>query len=196
MGGYGSGSWRDRGAGRCDDHFRIDLAYLRRQRLLKPWQSGRLRWSRGGEETGSVGFLVLGNALRLNYRTRAWGDDDWTPVEEDIPLVRTATRFGGSRQWFQCLSCRRRCRVLYSAGRFRCRRCLRLTYESQYEKPWGRAISRAQKVRQRLGGDGGMDDAFPPRPKGMHWRTYHRLLKADEAADRLWGVLVARWLRI
>jgi hypothetical protein len=28
-----------------------------------------------------------------------------------------------------------------------------------------------------------MDEGFPPKPKGMHWRTYRRL----KAADNIWA---------
>ena len=31
---------------------------------------------------------------------------------------------------------------------------------------------RAQRIRMKLGGSGSLGDPFPPRPKGMHKRTY------------------------
>jgi hypothetical protein len=48
-------------------------------------------------------------------------------------------------------------------------------------------MTRAQNVRVRLGGSGSMDECFPPKPKGMHWRTYRRLEADDEAADNIWA---------
>jgi len=62
---------------------------------------------------------------------------------------------------------------------------------------WDRTLRRANKIKQRLGGDPGMASPFPPKPKGMWWRTYHRQrerafedeMRADEAfalrAERL-----------
>jgi hypothetical protein len=51
-----------------------------------------------------------------------------------------------------------------------------------------RGISKAQKICARLGGDMSLGDFFPPKPKGMHWRTYERLCQraeqAEEQADR------------
>lgn len=91
-----------------------------------------------------------------------------------------------------CPACNRRCRILYGPGsRFLCRRCGDLKYETQYEPDFARAATRALKIRERLGGRCGIDDPFPPKPKGMHWRTYQRLEAEEEALQRSWALGIA-----
>ena len=153
-----------------------------------------LRWSRGGHETGSIRLECHVDGVRLVYRQQAHLGAAWVAVNEFIPLIETATRFGGRRQWFQCLSCQRRCRILYGGAYFRCRRCLDLKYDTQYEPAFARAATRALKIRERLGSQGGIDDPFPDKPKGMHWKTYDRLQFEDDRLRDAWASgIIAKW---
>ncbi len=171
----------------------IDLAWLGRRKLLNPGQWSTLTWSRRGQTTGSIRLEVFQSAVRLVYRHRPSGGD-WQDVSEWVPLVETETPFGGRRQWFECVSCRARCRILYGGGRFRCRRCRRLRYESQYEPPFARAATRALKIRERLGDRSGIDDPFPPKPKHMRWKTYERLETEYDRLNDAWAVgIMARF---
>jgi hypothetical protein len=168
----------------CEHYNHLDLAWLRRQKLLTPGTSSSINWSTGGRPSGSIRIQVGMNAVRLVYRTRTPGEE-WEDMSEVVRFRETGTRFGGRRRWFACPGCGRACRVLFGGGRFLCRRCHGLQYKSQRESGWSRAISRAQKIRTRLHGSASLLEPFPARPKHMQHRTYRRLRALDA---RLLGV--------
>jgi hypothetical protein len=172
---------------KCEDYRSVDLAWLRRKGYLRIGYSGSITWSRGGSVTAWIRYRVEGHGLRLIYRTRRSGADEWRDIDELFPFIYTATNFAGRRQWLQCLSCRKGCRVLFGGSYFRCRRCHGLKYEAQYEPRWLSGTSRAQKIRERYGGSGSLDEPFPEKPKGMHWRTYDRLTAQDERLTAIWA---------
>ena len=197
MGGRGSGRPASYGftVNKCHEYHSIDLAWLHRKKLLNVGRWSTLTWSRAGHETGSIRVECLIEGVRLVYRRRDRGDS-WEDVREFVPFVETSTAFGGRRQWFQCLSCGNKCRILYGGGNFRCRRCYRLKYETQYEPAFGRAATRALKIRNRLGAKGGLEDPFPEKPKGMHWKTYDRLAADDERLQNAWAVGISARFRL
>ena len=191
MGGSGSGRQSGFSTAKCHEYHSVDLAWLRRQKMLTVGRISTLTWSVRGHKTGSIQIECVTRGIRLIYRNRENGQD-WRDATELVPLIETTTRFGGSRQWFECLTCRARCRILYGGSYFRCRRCHRLKYDTQYEPPFARAATRALKIRERLGGKGGIDDTFPEKPKGMHRRTYDRLVAKQQRLQDAWARGITR----
>lgn len=184
MGGIGSGNfWRWASRDTCESYTRIELPYLRKRGMLRPGYFGSLSWKRGGEPSGNIRFQMHESSMEVRYRYRKTGQAEWQAVREHIPFAFTPQHLGGQRRWFVCLSCRRRCTVLYGGTHYRCRKCWNLAYQSQHEEPHDRALSQAQKLRQRLGGSPFTDEPFPEKPKGMHWRTYEKLKAKGEALD-------------
>lgn len=186
MGGPGSGNrWRSTSA-TCEGQKRIDMKYLKRRGWLKPGNRYSLSWSMDGEPIGNINYTAYQTHLLLDFKMRDYDKEEWTPITQIVRFDHTHVHFGGQRQWLLCPRCQRRCRILYSGTRFYCRRCYRLKYKSQGEDSTQRAITRAQATRKRLGGFEGIDDPFPTKPKGMHWKTYDKLEAADAmAAQRL-----------
>jgi hypothetical protein len=183
MGGIGSGNiWRYGTRDTCEASLRIDIRYMRTKGMLSPGRQGVLSWSRGGETVSSVNYKCHEATLELDYRTRPAGGD-WKPVREHVCIERAAQPFGGVRRYFRCPRCCARCLVLYGGSYFRCRKCQNLAYASQNQDVCDRASARARKIRQRLGDDGCFDDPFPPKPKGMHWRTYEKLERQCEILE-------------
>jgi hypothetical protein len=74
--------------------------------------------------------------------------------------------------------------VLYAAGkRFLCRKCYRLIHRSVNEGKRDRAFRKMLKIRSRLGYDDNIMEPMLFKPKGMHYKTFRRLLDEYEAAD-------------
>jgi hypothetical protein len=150
-------------------------------------------WMRGSEQIGSLNLRAEVDRLHLSNRVSI-GSGEWVDVDERVRIVRVPCRYGGTRPYFICPGvvngtlCGRRVSKLYGPGRyFLCRHCCRLAYASQSEDVLNRSVRRANKIKRRLGGNGGIDSPFPPKPKGMWRRTYERLreqaLDAEERAD-------------
>jgi hypothetical protein len=198
MGGVGSGSWyRFNKKTTTDECQSIDVRYLHRDGLLQSGHSFSLRWSRAGRQIGSIGGVSYRDRVTLLYRHRRGLGDEWEEVKETVPLEWTPCNFEGERPWFICpgAGCGRRVAILYGPGRyFLCRDCYDLSYQSQRENKMYRALHRAQKIRERLGGSANMMEPFPERPKGMHHKTYMRLFWEHHEAEREQLAGMREWL--
>lgn len=204
MGGPGSGNrWRWDKRDTTGEHRSIDVRAWARDGSLTPGNHFFCSWSRGGERTATIGVEVAplpfdrdrAWLLVLDYRYRR-GGGEWEDVRQPVFLAWTPCRYGGVRPWFRCSAdgCGRRVALLYGAGRyFACRHCYRLAYDSTREDVGNRHLSRAQAIRRRLGGSANMLEPFPPKPKGMHWRTYLRLWREEHAAEEAYDA--AFWMK-
>jgi hypothetical protein len=203
MGGFGSGRPGGSGRGTVEACRSIDVNRLHREGCLRTGWRGGWQWVRVGEKVASINLRAETDQLHFDYRLRI-GGGEWEDVAETVRIVRVACRFGGVRPYFICpgvangIDCGRRVVKLHGSGRyFLCRHCYRLAHASQSEGIWDSTLRRANKIKQRLGGDPSMAAPFPPKPKGMWRRTYDRLrerafeaeMRADEAfalqAERL-----------
>jgi len=174
MGGFGSGRLSGRGRTKVESCHTIDASELNRVGLLKEGSSGLLRWTRHGVKAGSINLRFEADRLHLCYRVGNRGGD--CEVAEIVSIVHLPCHLGGTRPFFLCPRCGRRVTKLHGGGRyFWCRHCYALSYSSQNEASRGRAIRRASKIRQRLGGSPSVIAPFPERPRGMWRRTYERL---------------------
>jgi hypothetical protein len=162
---------------------------------VRQWQrKGRL--VEGGfqwwlTDAWSLMVTVESDCLTLAYH---WQTE---AVRYLVPLIATPCNYGGQRYWFVCPAqgCSRRAAILYLAGgRFAWRYCHRLAYHTQHENAYGRGLLKAQRIREKLGGSGDMTLPFPPKPKGMRWRTYYRLKDADRGGEMRWITGVQAWL--
>ncbi len=167
----------------------IDIRWLRRKGYLKADSRFTLRWSRVETITGALVGSAEHHCLNLSYIRRTIGSAEWESHQHRVLFTWTRCNYGGLRPWFTCpaVGCGRRVAVLYGGRIFACRHCYHLTYQSQKEQPYDRFLRRAQTIRRKLGGSGILLEPFPAKPRGMHWRTYERLLLEGKAAEaRCW----------
>jgi hypothetical protein len=169
-----------------DELLRLDVRLCARRGWLEPGSAGTWWWGLGGRHDYAVDFVTWADAEPHRARgvELSWSLKDGTCHRQFVALTWTPMRLGGSRPWWRC-SCGRRRAVLYSAGRgWGCRTCLNLAYPSQNERADYRAWRRRDKIRARLGAEPGCDTIWPwQKPKGMHWRTFERLVAEAERAD-------------
>jgi hypothetical protein len=150
--------------------WRLDVYYLHRNGMLAPGRASTLNWNRNGERIASIGMLAETGRIILKYRTRPPGGE-WEDKEYPVALEWTACHLGGQRPWFLCPCCGRRVAVLYGGSVYACRHCHNLAYTCQREAVHSRLLSRALKIRGRLG----WESDHGQKPKGMHQRTFERL---------------------
>ena len=207
MGGYRSGRGRHRNRKRTvEECLTIDASHWMREGLLGYGmvRSGTLTCKHPftHEVVYSLrfqaGVSVDGCPSVRFYEDAATGRG----LEYAVPLETTNPHFGGRRWWFRCpllaengRRCGRRVQKLYlppGADYFGCRHCYKLSYEGRNSARFS-ALSRVRSIRQRLGGSDSIVEPPPDQPKGMWWRTYSRLMRQLEEAEKKYWRLAPRY---
>ena len=195
MGGYGSGAWyRWNTKARVSDCLSLEASRLQQAGLFKsdvpPGSVATATWNNSaGDSRSEIGIEVGGADVTLKYHFSS-GDGESQDISELVQLDWTPCNYGGRRAWFLCPGvekdgrCNRRVAKLYLRGRyFLCRHCHGLAYASQKVAVVDRHLTRAQKIRMRLGGSANMLERFPNRPNGMHWKTYWKLWDKEDCEN-------------
>lgn len=171
-----SNSGRRDGKPCTDERRSLDVRRLQREGLLVKGNTFPWRWTRHGETIAEIQVVVGNDCVVLNYQQR-WGASPYQLCCNTVMLDWTGCNYGGRRPWWLCPVCGRRVAVLYSGrGGYSCRHCAQLAYRSQRETQEDLAARRANRVRVRLGWPQGILNLPGGKPKGMHWKTYLRLL--------------------
>jgi len=198
MGGFNSG--RHGGKSTTAGRSTIDVRKLQREGLLTPGTQFESSWTRNGQPNGSISVVVNDGSVNLIYRH---GGDTGQDMDYPVLVDWTPCNYGGSRAWWLCPCCGRRVALLYASKVFSCRHCQRLAYASDRVAKADKPYRRANKLRERLGWGGGVANLPGDKPKGMHWRTYGRLIaqlhrhsidalhSTDKATARIMGKLAS-----
>lgn len=189
MGGYGSG--RQWGKPIAEEALRIDLCWMLRRGLVQPGQcrTGNLSWTSRGEPCGNISYTCdmrdPDNAsMELRFSVTRHGTGGRKDYVQQVPLSYTVPKFGGKRWWMHCpISGQRVAKLFMPPGGelFASRKAWRIAYRSQRGTRADRTFEKLFRLQRRLGCEEGWSN-YPRRPKGMHHRTYERLM------DRFWDI--------
>ncbi len=197
MGGCGSGRTMHWGARQTTEACsQIDVNALRRAGHLEPGAAAYLVPPPMGK--GIQGVLKAFAAevkLRcedqdyITLRYQAPHGDDWSWIDHGVDIEWFPA--GGSfRPYFRCPQCGGRAVKLYRRGRFACRKCQNLAYQSEQSSVRDRLLLKVFKIRRRLGGDTSLAVPIPPRPRYMRRKAYEALwAEAAWLEQRYWGAL-------
>lgn len=191
MAGKGRPGWRPV----IEDGHTLDLAYLRREGVLRldgiP-RTASLNW-RGGCSSNPTLELTLTcfatteyGWIELQYNVK-YRDGHSKQMHEKIHLVPRVQPFGGHRLFAKCPFSSRLCRCLYllnGSSKFQSRHGyqVRPQHKTQSLPTHYRLLERRNGIAEKLlrGLPTATREAIdgsdvPPRPKGMHMKTYERL---------------------
>ena len=201
MGGRGSGGRNSKGKLRDVQCARLDVHELARE--------GKLKLGARGWLFGTIRFEVQGTNLYspqlvLAFPSRSASGVPLEPILQKIDCQRRNANYGGGYLIFSCTECHRPARVLYARYNsahhqiwfFTCRQCAGITYQSTMGHRWDRSARHIERLRARLDWQAN-GTVLPIRPKGMHKKTYQRILDhiAYHEAVRKQGASYARKVR-
>src|SRR5687767_11378419 len=188
MGGPGSGRhFRFDRQMYVEDALPMDVRYLHRQGILEPGYHGTITWSYNEQPVFGVAVQTGANSITLRISLE---DRERCLV---IRIDHTPCTYGGWRPWFLCPECYRRCGLLYAVeAQFACRLCHGLPYHSQRCSDEKQLLAQVRKVREQTLAGPNMFELLRDehKPKGMHWKTFDRLV---ERHDHYYGDLIGIW---
>lgn len=175
------------GCENLDSAHSIDLTNLRKWGALAEGRwSGRIRWTRHGEERGRVCYetkIAVKDEPNTAYLRYIATGREGEPREMGYEVALTAIPcgYGGQKWFFRCpnASCSRRCRILYEYGPyFVCRKCTRLYYDSQ-----SYAGNRYRLMQNFFDADKLRETMKRRYYRGVPTRKYRRYLKLTHGMD-------------
>ena len=135
--------------GVTEHQFQIDLRWLKQEGYLQPGSTGEISW----KDSRPVYFTIMQSHITLEYSSWLFGfDRGGVKLSQTVQLDFTSCHFGGTRTWFLCPACGKRCLVLYGLNRvFLCRKCQGLNYACQGENKYKRTWRKVEKLLNSLG---------------------------------------------
>jgi hypothetical protein len=145
----------------------LDIRVIQRSGTLVSGRHCTLRW----DETTTAKVATIGNMVRIELQL------EHARLNQEIDITYSTTGIG-SRGWWCCPACSRRCAVLFLQERLACRECSGLHFETQSATARRRALLKANKLRALYGAD----PEFPCRPLWMRQAKFEQKMRASEEA--------------
>ncbi len=182
---------------RRSDYACLDQKLLKEQVNMPVGTKFSLRWNMGKRNYHSVLAQRIKNGLFI-----------FTEKDRGYRIRFTQTQLSyGKRTWYQCPACGRRCALLYHAGNFACRHCVKPAYDCQNGSQTDYLLNKIIDARQDLWGKDNplIKDLMEScrwfdKPKHLHWKTFERkrdkIIKLEEKRNRLLIAQVDSFLMI
>jgi hypothetical protein len=168
-----------------DDLQALDIRELKRFGFLATSSKATVSWKYNGEPNGQTTIEYIDGALQIRHRHQTC-DSRPTTARQCVAIDYTNQPLGGTRPWFVCPDCGRRCAKLYFDYRFKCRTCTGLMYYCQRVDERHRLLARMIGIGEQLDGLALAGAFIPKRPKGMHQSRYRALvMRHDELEGKL-----------
>lgn len=169
---------------------RLDIPSLKRLGFFERNCFGTLNWNCNGEPSGSVRISVTDARLIVSYRKKERGSEEWIDYKNEINLLTTECNYGGERKWLECPYCKRRMGVLTLGNDgFACRHCYKVPYASQQESKPDRLMRAQRKLAARMF----EDEDRGIKKKGMHWKTFNRLLSKHSDSESAYDKMMLQY---
>jgi hypothetical protein len=183
MGGYGSGRIGEKTL--TSQMMELDVRELYRHGYVQKSASSYAELQHKGiNEYRNILIYFDSEQLTINYSYERYSGDrkrvntivqfDWTPCH-----------YGGFRPWFLCPKCGKRVAILYGGKHFNYRICRKLAYPSENESKASRLLRKANNIKRRLNGEPGVQNMIMFKPKGMHQKTFDRLVREVYALENM-----------
>lgn len=154
------------------DLLKLRVSQLHRVRAFRDGEAGSMEIAvRREEQTLNLNLEFRAPELRLILQQ----PDGFRYPEQIVLTSEEPCNFGGTRTWLHCpeTTCGKRVGVLYLIdSRWKCRGCAGVEYPSKQLSRILRMRAKAKRLRDHLGPGSALFEDFPPRPLGMHLRTY------------------------
>lgn len=124
-------------------------------------------------------FTTNTDYILLNYQLNS------ESIHQRINIRWKDCNYGGNRAYFVCPCCGKAVLTLYLDSKaFKCRTCCNLLYKSQTENKYERMLNKSLKLRKKLHLDSTFSGVIWDKPKGMHHKTFYRLVDKDSELMR------------